>query len=152
MLVATRQKKGDMNEFGRTLNKIMVNHDVYNWTQFRERLKEETGFDLKQSRLSQWINGKRMPDDAPRILGLIRKALKLNEEENTRLVMAFYNAEWRTDRQGASNEADEPRYQGGAQNEEHRDAILDREDELRAETDIENKKDGDDSEPGGGGT
>src|SRR4051812_16064585 len=88
MLVAENSEQSEMTEFGKTLNKVMVGHDVYNWQQLRARLKE-VGYNIGQSRLSQYLHGKRNPQNPQEFFDALTEALDLSKEEETRLVYAF---------------------------------------------------------------
>lgn len=88
MLVADNRERSEMTEFGKTLNKVMVNHDVYNWQQLRTRL-DAVGYRIGQSRLSQYLYGKRNPQNPQEFFDALTEALDLNKEEEMRLVYAF---------------------------------------------------------------
>lgn len=80
--------KQDMREFRSTLNKLMVAHDVFTWKALRDRLTE-VGYDIGQSKLSQYLNGKRNPEEPQELFEALAKALRLSENEKLRLVYAF---------------------------------------------------------------
>lgn len=82
-----RQSK-EMTPFGRTLNKLMVDHDVYDWKQLRELLREN-GYKIGQSRLSQYLYGVRDPQDFQDFFYHLSKVLSLDEEEMKRLSYAY---------------------------------------------------------------
>ncbi len=88
MLVTEDREQRALNEFGRTLNKVMVNHDVFQWKQLRLRL-EDVGYRVGQSRLSQYVNGKRNPEDPQELFDALARALDLDESEKMRLAYSF---------------------------------------------------------------
>jgi hypothetical protein len=103
MLVTEKGQRREMTEFGKTLNKLMVKHDVYQWDQLRERL-EDVGYKIGQSRLSQYLYGKRNPRNPQDFFDAIATALRLDEDEKTRLVYSFAYPAGRTSRGGLSQE------------------------------------------------
>ena len=92
MLVATRNEKGGMTEFGKTLNKLMVARDVYNWKGLRALLQERVGYKVGQSGLSQYLHGIRNPREPRKFLDAISRTLDLNDEEKQTLILSFYES------------------------------------------------------------
>lgn len=88
MLMTENKRARRMTEFGRTLNKLMVNHDVYSWQALRDELKR-VGYDIGQSRLSQYLYGDRNPQEPQRFFDALSAALGLSEEEEMRLAYSF---------------------------------------------------------------
>lgn len=88
MLMTENKRARRMTEFGRTLNKLMVHHDVYSWQALRDEL-ERVGYDIGQSRLSQYLYGDRNPQEPQRFFDALSAALGLSEEEEMRLAYSF---------------------------------------------------------------
>lgn len=88
MLMTENRPARSMTEFGKTLNKLMVNHDVYTWQALRDEL-ETVEYDIGQSRLSQYLYGDRNPQDPQKFFDAISVALDLSEEEEMRLAYSF---------------------------------------------------------------
>lgn len=97
MLMTENKRARRMTEFGRTLNKLMVNHDVYSWQALRDEL-ERVGYDIGQSRLSQYLYGDRNPQEPQKFFDALSGALGLSEEEEMRLAYSFAYPEGRAER------------------------------------------------------
>ncbi len=91
MLMATRKPKrntSEMTAFGKTLNKLMVDHDVYEWKDLLELL-EGVGYEIGQPRLSGYLYGDRNPRRPRELFDAIAKALDLSEDEKMRLIYSY---------------------------------------------------------------
>jgi hypothetical protein len=91
MLMATRKPKrgtAEMTEFGRTLNLLMVEHQVYEWKDLIEAL-EAVGYEIGQPRLSGYLYGDRNPRRPQELFDAIARALELDEEEKMRLIYSY---------------------------------------------------------------
>lgn len=88
MYMTERKSAEEMTEFGKTLNRTMVAHDVYTWTALRERLKG-IGYEIGQSQLSQYIYGIRNPQELQALFAALSEALNLTTDEEMRLTYAF---------------------------------------------------------------
>jgi len=97
MLMTENKRARRMTEFGRTLNKLMVNHDVYSWQALRDEL-ERVGYDIGQSRLSQYLYGDRNPQEPQKFFDSLSAALELTEDEEMRLAYSFAYPEGNTTR------------------------------------------------------
>lgn len=91
MLVVERkrkQPKRDRTLFRRTLNKLMVSRDIFFWKDLRVEL-ERVGYDVGQSRLSQYLNGQRDPEDLEELFAAIGRALNLTRDEKMLLAFSY---------------------------------------------------------------
>lgn len=91
MLMAREQEKTakrDRIQFRRTLNKLMVDRNIFEWKDLRAELVA-VGYEIGQSRLSQYLNGKRSPRDEQAFFDAIARALELTEQEKSSLVYAY---------------------------------------------------------------
>lgn len=82
------QPKYDTRAFKRLLNKLMVDRDIFTWNDLRARLAE-VGYEVGQSRFSQYLNGYRGPQELQEFFDAIAKGLKLTEDEKMRLVYSY---------------------------------------------------------------
>ncbi|MGH3087732.1 MAG: hypothetical protein ACRDSJ_10510 [Rubrobacteraceae bacterium] len=78
-----------MTEFGKTLNRIMVNHDVYEWKDLLKLLDEKAGLDMGQPRLSGYLYGDKQPRRTQEFFNALAVALELDENEKKRLIYAY---------------------------------------------------------------
>lgn len=79
----------EMSEFGRTLNMLMVQHEVYEWKDLLELLNKRAGYDIGQPRLSGYLYGDRNPRRPQELFDALATALDLNREEKTRLIYSY---------------------------------------------------------------
>lgn len=96
MLMTEKPKKrnpkrstADMSEFGKTLNRIMVDHDVYEWKDLLRLLNEKAGLDMGQPRLSGYLYGDKQPRRTQEFFTALAVALDLDEDERKRLTYAY---------------------------------------------------------------
>ena len=80
--------KYDTREFKRTLNKLMVDRDIFTWNDLRATLAE-VGYEVGQSRFSQYLNGHRSPQELQEFFDAIARALTLSKDERMRLVYSY---------------------------------------------------------------
>ena len=83
-----KQPKRDRTQFRRTLNKLMVKRDIFFWKDLRAELAT-VGYDIGQSRLSQYLNGQRDPEELEEFFDAIGRALKLTREEKMQLAYSY---------------------------------------------------------------
>ncbi|WP_273845456.1 hypothetical protein [Rubrobacter calidifluminis] len=123
MIVAERRSRREMTEFGKTLNKLMVNHEVFGgWQELRRRL-DAVGYHIGQSRLSQYLYGDRNPQDPQKLFDAISAALGLTEEEEMRLAYSFAYPKSGRSRGGLSQETIDKarRFEGKIRSEQQED-------------------------------
>lgn len=84
----SKRPKRDRTQFRRTLNKLMVERDIYFWKDLRVALSD-IGYEIGQPRLSQYLNGQRDPEDLEEFFDAIGRALDLTEEEKMRLAYSY---------------------------------------------------------------
>jgi hypothetical protein len=79
----------DMTEFGKTLNMLMVQHEVYEWKDLLELLKTKAGYKIGQPRLSGYLYGDRNPRNPQRLFDALATALDLDKEGKTRSIYSY---------------------------------------------------------------
>lgn len=88
MLVTEERPNRQLEDFRRTLNRLMVNHGVYDWQELRQALYD-VGYDIGQSRLSQYLNRKRNPTNPTEFFTALSDALELSQDEERELAHSF---------------------------------------------------------------
>ncbi len=85
-----RQKRGtgEMKPFGRLLNRMMVDREMYEWKDLVAAMKAQ-GYKIEGSKLSQYLYGGRHPRDPEEFFGVVAKALNLSEAEKKELMFAY---------------------------------------------------------------
>lgn len=77
---APKRGTAEMTEFGKTLHRLMVAHEVYEWKDLIRLLKEKAGYEIGQPRLSSYLYGDRNPRHLQRFFDAVAVALDLDEE------------------------------------------------------------------------
>jgi hypothetical protein len=142
-----KQPKRDRTAFKRTLNKLMVSRDIFQWKDLRSRL-EDYGYEIGQSQLSQYLNGQRDPEDLEELFEAIGRALDLTREEKMLLAFsyAYPQGNGKPEQRGSAPPEGSPRYPGGAKTERDFEEGLDAEAAIRAKR--ENQRGENGREPG----
>lgn len=84
-----KRSTGEMSEFGKTLNLLMVQHGVYEWKDLLELLEAKAGYEIGQPRLSGYLYGDRNPRRPQELFDALARALELDENERIRLIYSY---------------------------------------------------------------
>lgn len=79
---------GDMKPFGRVLNRMMVDREMYEWKDLVSVMQSE-GHAIESSKLSQYLYGGRHPRDPEEFFGVVARVLGLSEAEKKELMFAY---------------------------------------------------------------
>lgn len=101
MLMVEKKPKRNRVRFRNTLNKLMVARDIFQWKDLRAEL-ERNDYDISQSRLSQYLNGSRNPEELEEFFDAIGRTLGLTREE--KMLLAYSYAYPETDEKPTNGE------------------------------------------------
>lgn len=78
-----------MTEFGRTLMKLRVNHQLWEWKDLIAAVNHQTDYTLTPGALSNYLYETRRPRNPQKLLTALATAMRLDDAERNEMASAF---------------------------------------------------------------